>query len=271
MNRKPALVGMPLALVLTFCSLIALGAEPIAVPPAPTFAAPATKPAHSLEQRDIRAQLSPRRYTTLAAEIGAKISRLPVPEGGSFKSGQALASFDCSLQQAQLQKARGALQAAEKVYAANRRLAEMQSIGTVELDVSEAEVIKNKADVSAMGAMLAKCNIPAPFAGRVAEQKVREQQFVQPGQALLDILDDSVLELEFIVPSKWLAWLKSGHAFQVVIDETAKTYPAKVLRIGARVDPVSQSVKLAAAIDGRFPELVAGMSGRVAFVPPAKP
>lgn len=47
------------------------------------------------------------------------------------------------------------------------------------------------------------------------------------------------------------------------IDETGKTYPAKFIRIGARVDPVSQSVKVAAAIDGRFPDLMAGMSGRV--------
>ena len=97
----------------------------------------------------------------------------------------------------------------------------------------------------------------------MAEQKVREQQFVQPGQAMLDIIDDSVLELEFLVPSRWLAWLRQGGSFTVQIDETQKSYPAKFIRIGARVDPVSQSVKVAAAIDGRFPELIAGMSGRV--------
>lgn len=71
------------------------------------------------------------------------------------------------------------------------------------------------------------------------------------------------------MPSRWLVWLKPGHSFQVAIDETGKTYPAKVQRIGARVDPVSQSVKLSAAIDGKFPELIAGMSGRVALTPPA--
>jgi hypothetical protein len=105
----------------------------------------------------------------------------------------------------------------------------------------------------------------------VAEQKVREQQYVQAGQALLEILDDSVLELEFIVPSRWLAWLTPGTGFQVAIDETGKTYPAKVMRTGARVDPVSQSVKIAAAIDGKFNELIAGMSGRVLMAAPAKP
>src|SRR6266702_1425246 len=46
------------------------------------------------EQREIRAQLSPRRYTTLAAEIGAKIIRLPVPEGGVFHAGEILVQLD---------------------------------------------------------------------------------------------------------------------------------------------------------------------------------
>lgn len=244
-------------------------AAPPAAPAARTAApaAPATRSA--LEKQDIRAQLTPRRYTTIAAEIGAKISHIAVPEGAAFRAGQTLISLDCSLQQAQLQKARASLSAAERTFSANKRLEELRSIGKVELEVSEAEVAKARAEVSLMNVSLGKCQIAAPFSGRVAEQRVREQQYVQPGQPLLDILDDSVLELDFIVPSHWLAWLKAGYPFQVRIDETGKSYPARVLRIGARVDPVSQSVKVAAAIDGKFAELIPGMSGKVAVAPPA--
>lgn len=220
-----------------------------------------------IERQEIRAQLLPRRFTTIAAEIGAKINRLSVPEGGNFKAGQLLVGFDCSMPQAMLQKARAELSAAQQTYTANQRLAELNSIGNLELDVSRANAAKATAEVGAQQAVLAKCTISAPFAGRVAEQKVREQQYVQPGQALLDILDDSVLELEFLVPSSWLSWLRVGQGFQVDIDETKKTYPAKFIRIGARVDPVSQSVKVAAAIDGKFPELIAGMSGKVRINP----
>ena len=236
-------------------------------PSSAVASAPAVKPGG--ERQDIRAQLSPQRFTTLAAEIGAKVNRLPVSEGGSFKSGQALIVFDCSLQTAQLNKARAALSGAEKTFTVNTRLSELGSIGKAELAVSDSEVAKNRAEVAAMAAMLAKCTVGAPFSGRVSEQKVREQQYVQPGQALLEIIDDSVLELEFIAPSRWLSWLKAGHGFQVRIDETGKTYPAKVLRIGAKVDPVSQSVKLAAAINGKFPELIAGMSGTVLLAAPS--
>jgi membrane fusion protein, multidrug efflux system len=268
MPIRPAFSRIAMAVALGGTA-IAAGAQSVQpVVPAPLKpAAPASRPA--LEKQDIRAQLSPRRFTTIAAEIGAKVSRLPVVEGGSFRAGQVLVSLDCSLQQAQLQKARAALGAAERTYTANKRLNELNSVGKVELDVSESEVAKARAEVSLMNVSLEKCQILAPFAGRVAEQRVREQQYVQPGQAMLDILDDSVLELEFIVPSHWLAWLKPGYGFQVRIDETGKSYPAKVLRIGARVDPVSQSVKTVATIDGSYKELMAGMSGKVSMSPPS--
>lgn len=233
----------------------------------PQTAAPAGGKA-VLGRQEIRAQLLPRRFTTIAAEIGAKVSRLPVAEGGAFKAGQLLVSFSCTVPNAMLQKAKAELSAAQQTHATNKRLYELNSLGKLELDVSGSNVSKALAEVGAQQAMLAKCNISAPFSGRVAEQKVREQQFVQPGQALLDILDDGVLELEFLVPSSWLAWLKVGVAFKVDIDETRKSYPAKFIRIGARVDPVSQSVKVAAAIDGKYPELIAGMSGRVQVQPP---
>lgn len=222
-----------------------------------------------MERHDIRAQLMPRRYTTIAAEIGAKVSGISVPEGGAFRAGQALVQFDCSIQKSQLDKAQAELEGAEQTLKSNLRLEELNSVGQLELDLSKSAASKARAEVGANKAVLAKCQVAAPFSGRVAEQKVREQQFVQPGQALLDILDDSVLELEFLVPSVWLRWLKVGGAFDVQIDETRKTYPAKFTRIGARVDPVSQSVKVAAAIHGKFPELMAGMSGKVLLTPPA--
>jgi len=217
----------------------------------------------SLDSQAIRAQLSPKRFTSLSAELAAKVNHIAVKDGDRFKAGQVLISLDCSIQNAQLQKAKASLDAADKLYAANKRLAELNSVGKLELDTSQSEVSKSKADVSLIATTLQKCAITAPFSGRVAEQKVREQQFVQAGQPILDILDDSTLELEFIVPSKWLVWIKNDYKFQVKIDETGKDYPAKITRLGARIDPISQTIKVAAIIDGKFPELIAGMSGRI--------
>ena len=222
----------------------------------------------SLNKREIRAQLVPLRFTTLAAEIGATISSLPVHESGSFKAGQTLVQLDCSLPQAQLAKARAMLDAAEKIWHVNQRLAEQHSIGQVELVTSEAEVRKAKAEVAGQQAVLGKCRITAPFSGRISEQKVREQQYVQPGQPLLEILDDSALEIKFIVPSRWLAWIKPGQRFELQIDETGRSYPARLTRIAAHIDAVSQSVKLTGVVDGTFKQLLPGMSGKVLMAPP---
>ncbi|WP_151449168.1 efflux RND transporter periplasmic adaptor subunit [Lacisediminimonas profundi] len=243
-------------------------ARPVAPSVAPSAggapkAAVGSTPRSSLERQEIRAQLLPRRFTTIAAEIGAKVSRLPVAEGGSFRAGQPLVTFDCTIQQAQMAKAKAELDAAQTTYKANVRLAELNSVGLMDLDLSKAAADRALAEVAANQAVLSKCVIPAPYAGRIAEQKVREQQYAQAGQPLLEILDDSVLELEFLIPSRWLNTVRAGGLFKVDIDETRKSYPARFIRIGARVDAVSQSVKVAAAIDGRFPELISGMSGRV--------
>lgn len=219
--------------------------------------------APSLDKFDIRAQLSPRRYTTLAAELGAKVTQITVKEGERIEKGQLLVSLDCVIQAAQQDKAKAALAVTERSYTANVRLNELNAIGKVELDISAAKRDEARADLALIGATLSKCQIYSPFSGRVAEQKVRAEQYVELGTPLLDILDDSALELDFIVPSRWLAWLKPNHKFRVFIDETQKSYPARIQRLGARVDPISQSVKASAVIDGNFSELMAGMSGKI--------
>lgn len=224
-----------------------------------------------MQGQQIRAQFTPRNYTTLSAELGAKIKRIGIREGQRFTAGQTLVEFDCSLQVAQLGKSKAHLNAVQNTLSANQRLADFNAVGKVELKNSEVEVVKAKADIDYLQAMLEKCRIQAPFDGIAGEQVAREQQYVQPGQSLLEILDDGELELEFIVPTRWLLWLKPGHDFSVRIDDTKKTYPVKLQRIAPRADPVSQSVRAVAVLDGQYPELIAGMSGEILLEPLAQP
>lgn len=266
MNFTIARSGAVSALLL--CALLSAQADPSTAQSAkltalmPVVQSPSIAASPLEAGPEVRAQLSPRRFTTVAAEIGARVQRVPM-EGASFKAGQPLVSFDCSLQQAQLSRARVALEVATKQQATQTRLHELNATGRQELEQAEGEVAKQRAEVAQMQVLLSKCTIAAPFSGRVAEQKVREQQYVQAGQAMLEIIDDSVLEVEFIMPSRWLAQVRAGAPVQIAVDETGRTYPARVQRVGARVDPVSQSVKVVAAIDGRPAELMAGMSGRL--------
>lgn len=225
-------------------------------------------PAMALAQDPlIPAQLVASQYTTLSAELPAKIDRMAVKEGDRFKAGQVLVAFDCSIQKAALDEARAVLAAADKVKVAHKRLLELKSTGSLEVEKAVADAAVAAAKANSAQAVLRKCAISAPFSGRVAERKAQAHQYVQAGQALLDILDDSALEAEFIVPSAWAPKLKSGVGVEILVDETGKTYPSKIARVGAKVDSVSHSVKVIAEIKGEVPELMAGMTGKVRITP----
>ena len=72
-------------------------------------------------------------------------------------------------------------------------------------------------------------------------------------------------EIEMIVPSNWLRWLKLGINSLMAIDETGENHHIEISRIGASVDPVSQTVRIFAHFIDGTPNILAGMSGTVLF------
>jgi len=218
--------------------------------------------------QSIRVLIIPKVETVLSSQIAAKIRKLNVDTGSSFKKGQTLVAFDCDVQEALLNKAKAELDAADKKHKANLRLNEFKSISILDVAVSDANVNKSKAVVNVERARYKMCSVKAPFSGRVISRKVHAYENVSQGQPLLEILDDSVLQIELFIPSKWLTWLKPGLKFNVVIDETGLEYKAKVSVLGARVDPVSHSISIKAVIVGNQKGLLAGMSGSAYFKQP---
>lgn len=221
--------------------------------------------AHAEDDGRIRIQLVARDEVEVSSEISAKIASMPFRDGDAFRAGQTLVSLDCSLYAAQLHKAQAESDAAVELKRVNDRLSQLHSIGQIDVEQAAAKAKASAAEVAYMQATVRKCAIAAPFDGRVVKRSASAQQFAQPGKALMTIVDTSHLELKMIVPSKWLAWLKPGHPLTVKVDEVGKVYPATVARIGARVDPVTQTIDVTAALSGHASELLPGMSGWASF------
>lgn len=217
---------------------------------------------------EIRAQLVPKRSTILSAEVAAQISELPLREGDSFAEGQRLVAFDCGVQRARLAHAAAQETATRKAYEVKSKLNALNSIGALELETAAAEHAVAEADLQMAKVITSHCVISAPFAGRMGPMEVKRYQSVAEGQKLMEILDPSELEAEMLVPSSWLKWLKPGYALEIGIEETGRKYPAKVSRLSPRIDPVSQSIRVFAVIDGKFPDLLPGMSGRALLSAP---
>jgi RND family efflux transporter MFP subunit len=213
----------------------------------------------------LRAQLRPKSFTTLSSELAARIIKLDLQEGDSFKKGDILVELDCTVERARLLKACARLEVARKGVEANKKLTELESISIMEMEKSIAEMKETEANIAVMEAVIDKCVIYAPFSGRISVLHARKHQFVSVGQPLFEILDDTNLEVELLIPSRWLMYIKAGLEFLVKIDETGKGYSAKVVRIGASIDPISQSVKITGTIDDKEGNLLSGMSGYAFF------
>jgi RND family efflux transporter MFP subunit len=191
------------------------------------------------------------------------VQSILVKEGQRFAAGTPLIKLDCGLHDAQRAKSMAELAGAKRSLEANQRLAELNAAGLMELDLAKNAVEKSQAELQISETQLSKCEIKAPFAGIVAEQRIREQQYVQPGTPVVDVLDDSGYELEFLAPSTWLSRLRVGMVVRVYIDEVRRNGLARIARISPRIDPVSQSIKVTANLEGPMADLKAGMSGRL--------
>jgi membrane fusion protein, multidrug efflux system len=212
--------------------------------------------------------LSAVRNPIISSEIAARISELKVRDGERFKRGQLLVSFDCEDLLNRLERARAALEKQQHIYEINTQLNNLLSVSQLEMIVSAAEVAEARADVKLGETMIGKCAIQAPFSGRAVAVNVQQHEYVVAGQPLLEILDDSELEIQMIVPSLWLQWLQSDYPFEIEIDETGGSYAARITRISGKVDPVSHSIKVYGRIVDADSRLLPGMSGNVSISPP---
>lgn len=226
----------------------------------------ATTPAASRLQA--RALVVPRFQATIASEISGRIVSMPLDVGAVFRKGDLLLAFDCRTPRAQLDNARALFSHAEATLQAKVRLARLQSASKLDVALAKAEAERADAAVQEARIAISRCRILAPYDGRVAKRHVNPFESVTYGKPLLDIIGSRSLRVQLIVPSKWLRWMKPGTPFDVAVDETGRTYAAKLSIIGARVDPASQSIEVLGEFGGATPDLLAGMSGAALFRAP---
>lgn len=216
----------------------------------------------------IRAQVTAVRQAVLSSELSGKLVRLPFLEGTRFKQGDVLAAFDCSLHRARMARSTETEAAAKKQLDVATRLDKLDSISVADLSQARSAVAVGKAESAVERAMVQRCTITAPFSGRVGNVYVRQSEYVPEGKELISIYQDDTFELEMIVPSRWLAWLKPDYPISVMLDETGVAHQGKIVRIAGAVDPVSQSVKVTGRLQDREAGLLPGMSGTVTIKPP---
>jgi len=91
--------------------------------------------------------------------------------------------------------------------------------------------------------------ILAPFAGVVGLRNVSVGALIEPGDVITTLDDDSVMKLDFTVPSIFLASLKTGLPIVATSPAFGKLqFEGNVSSIDSRIDPVTRAIVVRAIL-----------------------
>ncbi len=243
--------------ILVCSNIFAQGVAPTPVSPSTATPAPDSKP--------VRVLLMPDSETVLVAQMVGRITTLNASLGSRVAKGQVVINMDCSESTARLSMSEAELSSARETYDSKLRLKGMDAVGETDVAVAAAAVDRAKGQIEMTKAQIQNCSVKAPFSGSVSKLNVKPYQGVNVGQPLFEMVGDGAPRLRLNAPSRWMRTLKSGQPFQIEIDETGKSYSARVTAINTRVDPVAQTIEIEGRVTGTYAGLLPGMSGNAKF------
>ncbi len=218
--------------------------------------------------QSIRGQLRARQFTTLAANLSGKLISFPVAQGQRIGQGQTIAVFDCQTEKAEKAVIEAKLSAAQSKLEVNNQLAQYKNISGIDVILSKSEVAVQQAELQKISALLSKCTVKSPFSAIVSQKKAQAFQYVKEGEPLLELIDTSHLEVEMVIPSRWLKQMPVGTVFSIQLDESAQAVQARIDRNVGTIDPVSQTIRVIGTLISPPSHLLPGMSGEVQFASP---
>ena len=217
------------------------------------------------ETKEARALVVATEKVAISSEIAARVEKINFLMGESFDKGDVLITFDCKLYKAQLEVIKADHKSAKIQLKNDKELLDMRSIGELQYQLSESALRKAEAELSIAKLNVERCNIVAPYDGKVMDVYTNVFTSIEQRQSLMDIVGDGLLEAEIVAPSNWLKWLKKDHPVKIIIDETGEILDAKIISLGAAVDAASQTIELKAQFNNKYESLIPGMSGIVKF------
>lgn len=186
----------------------------------------------------------------VTSEVDARVLRLLFSEGQQVKAGQLLVELDDRQAQAELRVAQAQLRDARTKFDRASRLQSGQSISRADVDELESAVQVAEARVQSARTILENHTIKAPFDGVIGIREISQGAFLRAGDRISTLDSISPIELVFSVPERFISQLEAGQQVQARSDAFQdQTFLGEVTELGTRVDPISRSLQIRAAIE----------------------
>lgn len=185
----------------------------------------------------------------LTANVTETVTALHFDDGQRVKAGEVLAEMTSAEEHALLEEARATVQEARSQLQRVTSLAAQGTASQSSLDERRREWETARARLAAIESRLADRLIKAPFGGVVGLRNLSVGALVEPGDLITTLDDDSIMKLEFPVPTTYLTVLQPGLA--IVARARAledREYQGTVMSIDSRVDPVTRAILVRALL-----------------------
>jgi membrane fusion protein (multidrug efflux system) len=229
----------------------------------------------------ISGPMTPQESATLRSEMSGPIVQTYVEQGQAVKRGQSLARIDDKSIRDAVLSAQSAARAAKLALDNATRDAEreqrLESAGAVAprdveaaqraLASAQAGMADAQSRLTAAEQQLSKTIFRAPFDGLVSERPVNAGDVVQPGAAIVTVVNPASMRLEGSVPAEQLSTLRIGTpVIFTVTGYGAQTFTGRIERINPTADPTTRQVRVYVTIPNAKSTLVGGLfaDGRVA-------
>ena len=199
-------------------------------------------------------------------EVSGRLVQLNIKEGTNVSVGALLAKLYDGDLQAQLRKLEVQLKIAEQTEKRQAELVKIQGISQQEYDLSLLGVLNLKADMDIIRESIRKTEIRAPFGGKLGLKNVSPGAYVTPASVLTTISQVSTLKIQFNIPERYGAQLKTGMPVSFSIDGTSKTFTATVIASEISIDENTRSLAVRALIKQQDPALIPGAFAKVKIV-----
>lgn len=155
---------------------------------------------------------------SVSAEVGGRIVELPIQSGQRVELGQVLVHLNDAPQRGNMLRLQGELENAKIKLERSRRLVSLDAVSKEAFDNAQTEYSTAKGSLQSLKAEIEQRTIRAPFAGTLGIRKVHLGQYVNPGDALINLIGNSGLYVNFSIPEQALSQFKLGSEVQVLLD-----------------------------------------------------
>lgn len=193
--------------------------------------------------------LRARESVELTATVGERVVEIGFEDGDRVGRGDVLVRLSSTEEEALLKEASSAAREAELQYERAKQLAARGTASAAQLDEARRVHETARARQLAIESRLEDLVIKAPFDGLTGLRDISVGAVVRPGDTVTTIDDDSVMLLDFTVPSRHLGLLVPGTPIEAAGKATGtRHFKGSVRGISSRIDTVTRTVRVRAEI-----------------------